>query len=200
MHSSCIGIESSLIIPENSSNSRQDRNSISCLKPYVPGTEKFGLYVMMKAYIEENEVLIMEKQATCVRDRLLIRLLFHLGCRISEALAIKIEDINLSQGTITIQHLKTRLKLTCPQCSGNLGKTHSFCPKCGITVEKAVAQAKEHHRMRTLPIDSDTLEMLEDYIRRGGPVTRDGMKLIFGINRHRAWQIVRDCLTRISTP
>ena len=47
--------------------------------------------------------------------------------------------------------------------------------------------------MRTLPIDGETLEMLEDYIHSGGPVTRDGIKLIFGINRHRAWQIVRDC-------
>jgi integrase/recombinase XerD len=154
----------------------------------------------MKAYLELYEVTKIERQATCVRDRLLIRMLFHLGCRISEALALRVEDISLSQGTITIQHLKTRIKLTCPQCNGNVGKSHNFCPKCGITVERAVAQAKEHRRMRTLPIDTETLEMLEDYIRRSGPVTRDGMKLIFGINRHRAWQIVHDCSERAGLP
>jgi len=47
--------------------------------------------------------------------------------------------------------------------------------------------------MRTLPVDSDTLEMLRDYIRRGGPISRKGNMLIFGINRHRAWQVVCDC-------
>jgi integrase/recombinase XerD len=155
---------------------------------------------VFKAYLEPAEIDELEKAVTNLRDRLLIRVLFRLGCRISEALALRVEDINLSQGTITIQHLKTRLKLTCPQCNGNLGKTHSFCPKCGITVERAVAQAKEHRRVRTLPIDSDTLEMLEDYIRRGGPVARDDIKLIFGINRHRAWQIVRDCADKAGLP
>jgi integrase/recombinase XerD len=53
-----------------------------------------------------------------------------------------------------------------------------------MMVERAIAQAKEHRRMRTLPIDGETLEMLEDYIRRGGPVTRNGTELIFGIKRH----------------
>jgi integrase/recombinase XerD len=154
----------------------------------------------VKAYLEPAEIVALEKVTTNLRDRLLIRLLFHLGCRISEALTIKIEDINLSQGTITIQHLKTRLKLICPQCNGNIGKTHSFCPKCGITVEGAVAQAKEHRRVRTLPVDGETLDMLRDYIHRGGPVTRDGLKLIFGINRHRAWQIVRDCAENAGLP
>jgi integrase/recombinase XerD len=38
--------------------------------------------------------------------------------------------------------------------------------------------------------------MLQDYIRRGGPVSRQGKTLIFGINRHRAWQIIRDCATK----
>jgi integrase/recombinase XerD len=154
----------------------------------------------MKAYLEPAEIVALEKVTNNLRDRLLISLLFHLGCRISEALAVKIEDINLSQGTITIQHLKTHLKLTCPRCNANVGKSHSFCPKCGITVERAIAQAKENRRVRTLPIDGETLEMLEEYIRRGGPVTRGGIKLIFGINRHRAWQIIRDCAEKAGLP
>ena len=35
--------------------------------------------------------------------------------------------------------------------------------------------------------------MLNQYIRRGGAVFRDGKSFIFGINRHRAWQVVREC-------
>lgn len=42
-------------------------------------------------------------------------------------------------------------------------------------------------------MDAATLGMLKDYVRRGGPVSQNGKLLIFGINRHRAWQVVRDC-------
>jgi integrase/recombinase XerD len=42
--------------------------------------------------------------------------------------------------------------------------------------------------------------MLREYIERGGPVERDGKRFIFGINRHRAWQIVRDCAQRAELP
>lgn len=146
---------------------------------------------MMKTYLEAIEVGLMEKVATCFRDRLLVRLLFRLGCRISEALALKVKDIDFDRGTVTIEHLKAHVKLCCPRCGARLGKSHKFCPICGHSVEKAVAQEKEHRRVRTLPVDGDTLEMLADFVRR------DKTKgLIFRINRHRAWQVVKECAER----
>jgi len=55
--------------------------------------------------------------------------------------------------------------------------------------------------LRTLPLDRETLGMLRDYIDRGGAVSRNGEGLLlFGINRHRAWQIVRDCAARAGLP
>ena len=155
---------------------------------------------MAKAYLEVSEVQSLEKAATNLRDRLLIRILFRLGCRVSEALALTVQDIDLEQATITIEHLKARLKLSCPHCNARLGKSHAFCPKCGSKVEQAVVQQREHRRVRTLPIDGETLKMLRDYIRRGGPVSHKGRMLIFGINRHRAWQIVRDCAEKAGSP
>ena len=131
-----------------------------------------------------------------MRDRVLIHLLIHLGCRISEALALTPDDIDFEHGTVTIQHLKSRIKVSCPQCNTRLGKAHTFCPKCGIKVEQTVAREREHRRMRTLPLDDDTLLLLRDYVDRGGPVSRDGKQMIFGINRHRAWQVVSDCAAR----
>lgn len=101
---------------------------------------------------------------------------------------------------VTIEHLKSRIKLACPKCSAHLGKSHTYCPKCGVKVEEAVAKEQEHRRMRTLPLDGDTLEMLKDYIKRGGPVTRNGKELLFGINRHRAWQIIKECAERAGLP
>jgi len=149
----------------------------------------------MKTYLESNEVELMEKVAVCFRDRLLIRLLFRLGCRISEALALKVEEIDFDKGTVTIEHLKARVNLCCPKCGARLGKSHKFCPICGHSVEKAVAQEKEHRRVRTLPVDGDTMGMLADFI------TRDKTRgVIFRINRHRAWQVVRDCADRAGLP
>jgi len=155
---------------------------------------------MAKAYLEPNEIELLESAAIYLRDKLLIRLLFHLGCRISEALGLEVNNIDSARGTVTIEHLKSRIKLSCPKCSARLGKSHTFCPKCGVKVKEAVAKEQEHRRIRTLPLDGDTLEMLKDYIRRGGPVTRNGKKLLFGINRHRAWQIVGTCAERAKLP
>jgi len=149
----------------------------------------------MKAYLEPEEVTMTEKATTNLRDRLLIRLLFHLGCRVSEALSLEVKDVDFFEGTVTIEHLKARVNLCCPKCGARLGKSHKFCPICGDSVEKAVAQEKEHRRVRTLPLDADTLEMLADFIRRDK--TKD---LIFGINRHRAWQIIRDCAEKAGLP
>ena len=149
----------------------------------------------MKAYLEPVEVEQLENATIYVRDKLLIRLLFRLGCRISEALALKVEDIDFAQGTLTIQHLKSRLRLSCPKCGARLSKSHKFCPICGHSVEKAVAQEKEHRRVRTLPVDDDTMRMLSDF------VTRDKTRgVIFRINRHRAWQVVKGCADRVGLP
>ena len=155
---------------------------------------------MTKAYLEAEEVGKLEKAATNLRDRLLIRLLSHLGCRISEALGIKVEDIDMFNHTMTIQHLKARIQLGCPHCGARLGRSHTYCPKCGVKVEKAIAEEREHRRVRTLPIDGETIRMLKEYISRGGPVLREGNRLIFGINRHRAWQIVRECAEKAGLP
>jgi len=59
---------------------------------------------------------------------------------------------------------------------------------------------QEHRRQRVLPIDSQTLDMLKEYIERGGPVVRDGKRLIFGINRHRAWQVIVACARKAKLP
>jgi len=137
---------------------------------------------MAKAYLEPAEIEKLEEAAQYLRDKLLIHLLFRLGCRVSEALGITVDDIDFNGGTVTIQHLKARIKLS--------------CPGCGEKVDAVTTREKEHRRMRTLPVDGETLAMLKDYVKRGGPVNREGRMLIFGINRHRAWQIVRECAER----
>ena len=154
----------------------------------------------METYLEPKTVDLMEEEARYARDRLLIRVLFHLGCRVSEALALTVDDIDLGKGLVTIIHLKSRARLFCPRCQARLARAHQFCPACGSKVKKAGKSETEHRKLRTLPIDPDTLQILKDYISHGGPVLRHGKRYIFGINRHRAWQIVRDCAERAKLP
>ncbi len=154
----------------------------------------------MKAYLEPGEVERLEQAAEYLRDRLLIRLLFHLGCRISEALGIRVEDIDFKQRTVTIEHLKARIKLSCPECGASLGKMHKFCPVCGLKVEKAVAEEKEHRRYRSLPVDGSTLAMIKEYVGRGGAREKSGQRFLFNLTRHRAWQIVKDCAEKAGLP
>ena len=154
----------------------------------------------MKTYLEPTEIQLLEDTATNLRDKLLVRILFRLGCRVSEALGLAVEDIDLQRGTATIQHLKTRLQLSCLNCGSGLGRKHVYCPNCGAKVSDAVARELEHRRLRTLPIDSETLAILNKYIGRGGPVEWSGRRLIFGINRHRAWQIIKQCAEKAGLP
>jgi integrase/recombinase XerD len=151
---------------------------------------------MPKAYLEPVEVEQLEQAAEYLRDKLLIRLLFRLGCRISEALGIAVDDIDFNRGTVTIEHLKVRAKLSCAQCATRLSKTARFCPGCGVKVEKAVAEEKEHHHQRTLPVDEDTRAMLREYIDRGGPIQTNGKRLLFGLKRSQGSNIVRECADR----
>ena len=154
----------------------------------------------MKTYPEPDEVALMEKAASNLRDKLLIRLLFYSGCRISEVLALAIEDIDFGHFTITIQHLKTSIELSCVGCGQRLGRYHTFCPKCGIKIEKSRAEQKEHRRQRVLPVDSGTLSMIREYVGRGSLILRDGKMLMFRIRRHRAWQIVTECAKNAGLP
>ncbi len=154
----------------------------------------------MKTYLEPREISLLEKAAKNLRDKLLIRFLFHVGCRISEALPLEVAHIDFRDGTITIKHLKFRVRIECPHCRTRLGRKHEFCPKCGRPVTDAIRKEQQHIRQRMPQIDQETLQMLKEFIDRGGPVTRDGKRLIFGINRHRAWQIVKECAERAGLP
>ncbi|MBU2009123.1 MAG: tyrosine-type recombinase/integrase [Chloroflexi bacterium] len=153
-----------------------------------------------KAYLDPEEVEKLTAAACNLRDRLLIRLLFRLGCRVSEALALKVQDVDFVRGTVTIEHLKARMRLSCPRCGARLGRTHIFCPKCATGVQEAQHSQHEQRRMRALPVDMETLEMLRDYVRRDGPVIKGGRLLIFGIGRGQAWRVVREAAHRAGLP
>ena len=59
---------------------------------------------------------------------------------------------------------------------------------------------QDQRRQRVIPVDKETMDILDEYIERGGPVMRNGNRLIFGITRHRAWQIIKECAERVGLP
>jgi len=157
---------------------------------------------MPKTYLEPADIEAMERHALtrdrgtsemvpCLRDRLLIRVIFWPGIRVSEALGIRVEDVDFDEGAVTIKHLKARTRILCPHCETRLTRTARFCPGCGRQVDNPVRKEQEARRMRTIPLDSETLEMLRDFIRRDGT---EG--LIFKISRNQAWKVIRDCAER----
>jgi integrase/recombinase XerD len=148
---------------------------------------------MTDEYLEPEDIQTLEDAADNDRDRLLIRLTFHLGCRISEALGITVDDINFESGNITIVHLKARIQMNCRNCGAKLGLKHEYCPRCGSKNELNPTERSERRRQRVLPLDNETLGKVRTFIDDGGPVQRNGKLYLFGVNRHRGWQIVREC-------
>ena len=134
--------------------------------------------------------------ATNPRDRAFIALLARSGIRISEAIQLNVTDIDFQRGMLTIVHLKERSKLKCPHCGEGLGKRHLFCPGCGNKVDQAVRQKIELRRQRTIPIDTATLSLLEEYLewRRSFPYRGP---LVFPFTRQRGWQLVEKLGRRI---
>jgi integrase/recombinase XerD len=155
---------------------------------------------MTRAHLEDDELARLEDAATNLRDHLIIRVLSHLGCATTETLNIAVDDIDFTSSTIRILPLKTRLELSCPKCTARVTASHIFCQKCGERVQEAVVKELENSHQRVILVDSETLSMMKEYIDRGGPVIRNGRKLLFGINRHRLWQIVVRCAEKAGLP
>jgi len=140
-------------------------------------------------YIEFEEIEKLINACSNPRDRAFIALLARTGIRVSEAIKLETSDIDSKRGTLTITHLKERMRLKCPHCGESLGKKHLFCPGCGNKVGEALREKIQKHSQRIIPIDSATLLLLDEYLqwRRQFPYRGS---LVFPFTRQRGWQLV----------
>ena len=129
----------------------------------------------LKGYLEPEQVERLIAVATNPRDRLLIRIPWRTGIRVSELIGIKESDIDFEGRAILIKIQKQR-------------------KRDGKTVE----------RRRIVPIDEDTLNMVREYLewRKQFPYKGD---LLFPISRQRVVQICwklgkRAGITRVGDP
>jgi integrase/recombinase XerD len=143
----------------------------------------------LKAYLEPARVERLIAAATNPRDKAFISTLAKTGMRISEAVQLKDSDIDFKRGTLTILHLKEKSKLKCPHCGEGLGKRHVFCPSCGNKVDKAIREKVEQRRQRMIPVDNDTLRLLDEYLKWRRKFPYRG-PLLFPFTRQRGWQLI----------
>ncbi len=131
------------------------------------------------------------------RDMAFAALLARTGVRVSEAIQIKVSDIDFRQGMLMIVHLKERLKLKCPHCGESLGKRHLFCPSCGNKVDKAIREKIEQRRQRMIPVDHNTLRLLDKYLQWRRKFPYHLGPLVFPFSRQRGWQIIEKLGRRV---
>jgi integrase/recombinase XerD len=142
-----------------------------------------------KGYPEPEQVDRLIAVATNPRDKAFVGVLGKGALRVSEAIQLKVSDIDFKRGTLTIIHLKERSKLKCPNCGAILGKRHIFCPECGNKVDQAVREKVEQRRQRMIPVDRDTLRLLGEYLKWRRKFSYRG-PLVFPFSRQRGWQLV----------
>jgi integrase/recombinase XerD len=133
------------------------------------------------------------------RDKALVALLARDGVRISEAIHVKESDVDFTKGTLSIVHLKERLKSKCPGCGAILGKRHIFCPVCGNKVDQAIREKVERRHQRTIPIDNDTLALIKKYLKWRRQFSYCG-PFLFPITRQRGWQLIERIGRRAGIP
>jgi len=130
------------------------------------------------------------------REKAFISTLGKTGIRISEATLLKETEIDFKRGTLTIVHLKERMKLKCPDCGEILGKRHLFCPGCGNKVGQALREKVSQRRQRTIPVDHNTLQLIDEYLRWRRKFPYRG-PLVFPFTRQRGWQLIEKLGRRI---
>ena len=155
---------------------------------------------MSKAYLTSSNIDAVIEAATNLRDKLIMWLLSRTGCRVSELLALTVDDVDLASGIIIIKHLKRQIKLHCSGCNAVLSRLSIFCPGCGIKIDETVKEKLEQHHRRVIPIDKISCGMIREYINRGCPINDNGRLILFGINRFRVRQITAECAQKAGIP
>jgi len=143
----------------------------------------------LKGHLESEYVDRLIDAATNPRDKAFVAVLAKAGIRISETVQMKVSDIDFERAVLTIVHLKERSKLKCPNCGEILGKRHLFCPGCGNKVDQAIREKVEQRRQRMIPVDHDTLRLLDEYLKWRRKFPYRG-PLVFPFSRQRGWQLI----------
>ncbi len=139
----------------------------------------------IKTYLTSEEIQQMIANCQYIRDKALLAFYADSGCRVSELLSIKVENIDFETGEVLIPHLKRGVRKKCPQCGFNAGRTQKFCAKCGTDLSKISAEGILD-RCRLITIGDFSLGLLKEWVKDRHP-----SDVVFDISRQWVYFIVR---------
>ncbi len=134
--------------------------------------------------------------AVTPRNKALLGVLGKGGLRITEAVRIRVPDVDFERESLSILGLKEHTRIRCHYCGETLAKKHLFCSACGNKVAEALRDKIEQRTQRIIPIDRSTLDSIEQYLELRHHFPYRG-ELLFPLTRQRVWQIVEKLGRRI---
>jgi len=155
----------------------------------------------IKGFLTPEQIESMIEGCNNLRDRLLIRLLWRTGMRVSELvkpgrnpiLGLRVENILWNENALIIRHAKrSSTKFLCPLCNMRLTKVHKFCQSCGERVEKPVVKRTEPP-VRRIDVDPETLTMVREYLEK----RPNESEFVIPITRQMAYLVVRRAAERV---
>lgn len=146
---------------------------------------------MIKTSLTSEEIQKMIDQSLYLRDKVVLSFLADVGCRVSELLGLKVEQIDLDNRQAMIRHLKRGIKKKCPECGRGAGRNTKFCSKCGHNLSRVTAEGMEE-RSRLISFGSATAELLAEYIKYLNPDS-----YLISLGRVQIYNIVRNAARSI---
>ena len=146
----------------------------------------------IKTFITWEEIQQMQQNAESLRDRLIIAFLGDAGCRVTELLKVKVEDIDIENGLVLIHHLKRGLRKAC-ECGKGTGRSQKFCSYCGADVSKIIAVGIEE-RSRLINMGDETVALIEEYVASAKLKPSDSL---IRLTRQSVYNIIRGLASSI---
>ena len=139
-----------------------------------------------KTTLSPEEIQAMFSACRCQRDQVLLQFYADTGCRVTELLKIKVEDIDFKQRLVRIPHLKRGAKKHCPVCSHIAGHNSRWCVKCGSDLSQIQPIGLEN-RGRLVTIGEVTAKILKDFTEGMGKQER-----VIALTRQHVYHIIRE--------
>ena len=122
----------------------------------------------------------------CQRDQVILQFYADTGCRVSELLAVTVDNIDFQSGTVLIPHLKRGAHKKCPNCDRSAGRVSQWCSRCGADLSKVDAEGIQE-RNRIINLGKDTLLLLEDFTADMARTDK-----VINLSRQMVYNIVRE--------
>ena len=89
----------------------------------------------MKTFLTEKEVTDICEAGANVRDCTLLWLMWESGIRVSEAVSMRRDGLDLERGSAFIRRSKVKYLRLCPGCGKKSGHKNYFCHECGLSLK-----------------------------------------------------------------